>query len=206
MTTTSETGTLFEVPDVPFLTGIGSGDWHAIPKDALAYALEGPAYSVAFAACGQLVRVAAKFGAYNRGTTPVTYHPCQQCAWTVAAEGGMPAIEAEIGRLPSLAGDTCRAILGRARNEDADYEPDHPATIQLLAAVAAHAPVDLVSEECADGECEHADGEHPSGAAACLACSLVVGDWAGEWDGQLRPECIIKAPCAVLLALAGDPQ
>ena len=186
-----------------FLTGIGSGDWHAIPKDALAYALEGPAYSVAFAACGELVRVAAKYGAYNRDTTPVTYHPCQPCAWTVAAEGGMPSIDAEIGRLPSLAGDTCRAILGRT---DADYEPDHPATIQLLATVAAHAPVDLVSEECAEGDCDHADGQHPSSTVACLACSPVTGDWAGEWEGRLRPECIINAPCAVLLALAGDPR
>jgi hypothetical protein len=198
------TGTGSETP--AFLTGIGSGDWHAIKAEAMTYALTGPAYSVAFAACGELVRVAEKYGTYDRGTQPVMFSPCQPCAWTVAVAGGSPALEAEIGRLPTAAVEACRAILARIGDEEAGVEWDDPETIQLLATVAAHAPVDLVGEACADGDCEHPEGECPSSATACLACSVTAGDWAGEWEGRLRPEGTIKAPCAVLLALAGDPR
>ncbi len=204
-----------EFPDVPFLTGIGSSDWHAIPKPSIAYVLTGTAYSVAFAACGELVRVAPKFGAYDRGKSPVTYSPCQPCAWIVAAAGGMAALQVEAARLgptsdeldrlarllpdPLLAVNACKAILAEFEDDD---EPGNPATLQLLATIAAHAPALLVSEECGDGDCEHDEGTCPSSTVACIACSLVVGDWAGEWQGQLRPECTVKAPCAVLLALA----
>jgi hypothetical protein len=219
-----ETGSTPEdLPDVPFLTGVGSGNWHAIPKDSLDCCGDGWADSVTFASCGELVRVARKFGAYSRTTTPVLYHPCQICAWTAAAAGGEAALQAEadllrptadelpkLARLvpdPFVAVNACRAILARERDEDeAEHGLDHPATIQLLATIAEHVPALLVSEECADGDCEHTGGACPPSAAACLACSLVVGDWAGEWQGQVRPECTIKAPCAVLLALSAAAE
>ena len=219
-----ETGSTPEdLPDVPFLTGVGSSNWHAIPKDSLAYCRTGPADSVTFASCGELARVATKYGAYNRATTPVLYHPCYVCAFTVAAAGGWSALQAEIDRLrptadelprlgrlvpdPFAAVNACRAILAREGDEDqAEHGPGHPATIQLLATIAEHVPALLVSEECGDGDCEHTGGACPSSTAACIACSLVVGDWAGEWQGQLRPECTIKAPCAVLLALSAAAE
>jgi hypothetical protein len=191
---------------VPYLTGVGHG-WHAVSRESLAYLRTGPADSVAFAECGELVRVAPKFGAYNRADVPVSNDPCHICAFTVAAAGGMPALQAEVDRLPAFAADICRAIL-----TEPDWEPRGPASIQLLAKVAAHAPALRLREECADRDCEHEGGICPSDGAVCAACSLLAGDWAGEWQGQLREECTIPAPCAVLLALAkyagvtGHPQ
>lgn len=203
-----------------FLTGIGGGDWHAIKAEAMTYALTGPAYSVAFAACGELVRVSGKNGAYDRTTTPVTFHPCQACAWTVAAAGGEAGLLAEAARLcpegdelrmlersvpdPMLSWNACRMVIAEAVSEDGRGEVDHPEVIQLLAAIAAHSPVILMREECADGECEHPAGNHPASSAGCAACSLQAADWAGEWAGQFM--CVIPAPCAVLTALAAQAE
>jgi hypothetical protein len=202
------------LPDVPYLTGVGRG-WHAIDLPSMDYLRTGPADSVAFAVCGELVRVAPRSGAYNRGDVPVTYGPCQMCAWTVAAATG--TLEQEIARLepkgnelaalarvlpdPMLAAKICRAIL-----TEPDWEPGHPASIQLLAKVAVHRPVLLLPEGCAEGDCGHitddAECSYPDAAVGCKACSLQTGSWAGEWEGQFREECTIPAPCAVLLALA----
>ena len=203
-----------DLPDVPYLTGVGRG-WHAISLPSMDYLRTGPADSVAFAVCGELVRVAPRSGAYNRGDVPVSNDPCHVCAFTVAAAGGIPALQAEIDRLrptsdelpalsrlmpdPFLAVNTCQAIAA-----EPDWEPGHPASIQLLATAAAHAPVLLLPEGCAEGDCEHGDGlcDYPDASAGCRACSLQTGSWAGEWEGQFREECTIPAPCAVLLALA----
>ena len=208
----AETGPLVTLPDVPYLTGVGRG-WHAIDLPSMGYLRTGPADSVAFAVCGELVRVAPRSGAYNRSDVPVSNDPCHVCAFTVAAAGGESALQAEINRLrptsdeipalsrlmpdPFLAVNICRAIAA-----EPDWEPGHPASIQLLATVAAHRPVLRLREECADRGCEHEGGVCPSDGAVCAACSLLAGDWAGEWRGQLREECTIPAPCAVLLALA----
>ena len=202
-----------DLPDVPYLTGVGRG-WHAIDLPSMDYLRTGPADSVAFAVCGELVRVAPKFGAYNRVDVPVTHNPCQACAWTVAAQTGTLEREARLlvptgndltalTRIlpdPMLAAKIAQAILA-----DPGWERGDPASIQLIASAAAHAPVLLVPEGCADGDCEHGDGggcDYPDVTAGCQACSLQTGSWAGEWEGQFREECTIPAPCAVLLALA----
>lgn len=196
---------------VPYLTGVGRG-WHAVSLPSMEYLRTGPADSVAFAECGELVRVAPEVGAYNRADVPVSHDPCQACAWTVAAQTG--TLEREAGLLvptgndlaaltrvlpdPVLAAKIARAILAAP-----DWEPGHPADVQLLATVAAHAPVLLLPEGCAEGDCEHGDEcDYPEASAGCKACSLQAGSWAGEWEGQFREECQIPAPCRVLLALA----
>lgn len=206
----------FTGPDgkpVRYLTGVSHG-WHAVSLPSMDYLRTGPADAVAFAECGELVRVAPKFGAYDRGSVPVSYGPCQMCAWTVAGATG--TLEREIARLapqgdelaalarilpdPMLAVKICRAILAKSDREDG-----HEATIQLLATAAAHAPVLLLPEGCAEGDCGHGDGmcDYPEADAGCQACSLQTGSWAGEWEGQFRTECTIPAPCGVLLKLAG---
>lgn len=197
-----------------FLTGV-QHQWHAIPAAAMAYATrtDDGTLTVAQACCGDLVRT-AKYGTYNRGSVPVAHDPCQPCAWTVAALTGQ--LDTEVGRLipvgttrtamkrilrdPDIAATAARRILTAAAAGATDYPPDHPATIQLLAAVAAHAPVLLINEACAEGDCDH-DGESctfQGAAAGCAACSLITGDWAGEWQGGFRAECRIEAPCQVL--------
>lgn len=195
-----------------FLTGVHRG-WHAIRRADALWCTE---HNAPFTAvCGAMVRPAFKFGAYDRGAVPVSYEPCQVCAWTVAAETG--TLEDEAARLgptmagysqlarmlpdPLIAARAARAILA-ADFGDPGRESGHPATIQLFATVAAHAPVALVAEVCAEGDCEHAEGECPAVAVACEACSLQAGDWAQDWAGQFRPECTVAAPCAVLLAIA----
>jgi hypothetical protein len=203
-------------PDVPFLTGVGQGTWHAIGRESLKYLRTGSADSVAFAECGELVRVAPKFGEYNRDSRPVTYRPCHLCAWTVAAAGGRAAMEAEADRLrptsdtlPALdavmadsfiAVNACRAVLAAAVAPSGHYNLEHGATLQMLTAIARHAPVLLVGEKCSEGGCSHRGPCR--GIAACQACSLQDGEWAGEWAGHYRPECTIQAPCAVLTRLA----
>jgi len=104
--------------------------------------------------------------------------------------------------------------LSAAASGSGDYELDHPATAQLLTAVTAHAPVVLLPEGCADGDCEHyppgydAGGgapfqcPYPEASAACTACSLQLGGWAGGYEGKFRAECITPPPCAPLQQIA----
>ena len=206
------------LPEAAYLVGVGGGAWHAVGRELMNYLRIGPVDSVTFAECGELVRVAPKFGSYDRITVPVSYHPCQRCAWVVAAAGGAAAMEAEARLLgsaadqlaaldrvmpdPFVAFKACRAVIEGAGAPDSRYGLDHPATVQVLAAIAAHAPVLLVSEACSEGGCKHPRNVPCPGNAACEACSLQDGDWAGEWQGQYREECTVAAPCAVLLALA----
>jgi hypothetical protein len=105
------------------------------------------------------------------------------------------------GGYPALAAAVCRVLIEDAAKPDSRYGLDHPATVQLLAMAAAHTPVLLLCEACSEEECDHG-GEPCPGKAACQACSLQDGDWAGEWQGRYREECTVAAPCQVLLTLA----
>jgi hypothetical protein len=159
--------------------------------------------------------------------TAVRCNPCRYCAWTVAVATGSTGRElalitpsrpkadaiAGAGAGAMLAVTICQAILAARSGEDADYELDHPATIQLLAHVTRHRPVLLIPEDCAEDPrtCGHQpDGgdlpdwhcSYPDATAACGACTLYAGGWAGEWEGGAMPECTVTAPCSVLRTLA----
>jgi hypothetical protein len=196
-----------------YLTGVQDG-WHAI--DPAGVRMNCGLHH--WAVCGKPARMALVDDGsvprpYDPAAYPVKWDPCPDCSWSVAARTGdldaavaalapsgddLAALLAISPRLPMLANLTAGAIVAAAADDDA--EPDDPATLHLLAAVSRHAPVLLASEACTDGECGH-HGRCP-GPAACRACSLQAGDWAGEWQGQYMRECTIPAPCAVLLALA----
>ena len=223
MTTAEATHALAAGP--AHLTGVQRG-WHAVARDALKYAaLMSSGTQVAYAECGALVRV-SKHGAYKRDGYPVMHGPCPECAWAVAA--GASELEEEIQRLmpsnedrevlarlgvdPLIAVTAAAQLAEAARTGRGDYEADHPATVQTLAAISRHAPVILVPEDCAEGSCEHYPPGYdplngrgfqcsrPEASAACAECSLQAGQWAGEWEGQY--ELVIPAPCTVLTRLA----
>jgi hypothetical protein len=198
-----------------YLVGVQDG-WHAIHPDVLALAAAtGDGIKIAQALCGRLVRYAPKYRAYTRDTRPVTFDPCPECAWAVAVATGATAREiqlilpdapqSEVLRRnaidPLLPAALCRAILAAAEGD-----PSEPEVIRQLAAVTRHQPGVAVSEDCADGGCSHHPCTYPDGRAVCWACSLRAGDEAGEWAGQIMPECAVAAPCGAWSALAGYYQ
>lgn len=218
MTTPDLFGGTTPVASAGFLTATCGHRWHAVPSENVKYAREG----FATAACGLPALVSkAELQPYRRDAIPVTYAPCAECAWAVAHASG--TLDDEAGRLvptdddlavlgrylpfPGIAAHACRNILAVGRHAHGAWdlgENPEPA-IQLLAAVTRHAPVILLPEGCAEGDCEHGyeddDGtRHECGrwnaTVACAACSLQDG------DGNFRPECTIAAPCAVLSRLA----
>jgi hypothetical protein len=194
-----------------FLTGVLNG-WHAVETRALDPETNTPGCAAhAWSVCDKLVRVAKdEYQPYDPAVVPGSYDPCQACLWTVAARTG--TLDAALARLADpLAHDTAAAILNEFARLHADLDDAHlmddPATLQLVVQVARHAPVLLVTEECAEGECDHLGAGGPPcadcpGSLACRACSLQEGSWAGEWEGMYRTECTIPAPCAVLLRIA----
>jgi hypothetical protein len=221
------------VPDplvmVQFVTGVGAGhSWHAIDRELAEHPFTQAAGGMAAAVCGAAARV-TKYGVYDRVSTPVTYEPCQVCAWTVAIATGSTERElrlntpgdraagalARAGADPLLVAAICRAVLACESSPGAEQGLDHPATAQILAHATAHRPVAAIAEDCAEDSrsCRHrpdeagAGGEdwrcdYPGAEALCLACSLRAGSWAGEWEGDVMDECRVRAPCGVLRALA----
>lgn len=193
-----------------YLTGVQNG-WHAIHRDNLRYAaVMSGGGRLAIAECQAFVRVAARRGCYRRDRRPVTYDPCPVCAWTVAIATGSTGRELELitpdesesaaltrlGIDPLLPAALCGVILGAAKDESSE------AVIRQLAAVTAHSPGLAVSEECAEGGCDHDPCTYPAAQAVCWACSLRTGEEAGEFSNRLMEQATVAAPCSVLAALA----
>lgn len=184
-------------------TGTDAAGWHAVIR---AYAPRtGEGRECGEAACGATVGVAARFGPFDPDRVPE--RTCAACVWTVAIRAGTLADRyarlAAAEGAPGLAARVAQAIADGQSWPAGGYELDHPYPVQLLAAVTAHAPTPLISQECAEGGCIHPPAERcPTVAIACMACSQRSGSWAGEWEGQLMDECTITAPCEVLTTLA----
>jgi hypothetical protein len=180
-----------------FLAGVQDG-WHAIPPEGIMRGCDGHAWS----ACGLIVRVARDDSGEPRswqpGEPPQSCRPCPACFWTAAAKTGQLDAALETLNDPLARATAAAVVAGSGWFLAGDW--DDSSGLQLLAAVTRHAPAELVSEGCAEGDCDH-DGRCPA-RTACPACSLQAGSWAGEWEGQFRDECTILAPCAVLLAIA----
>jgi len=218
------------LPDVPYLTGIGGEERHAIDREFFEESRRRHGGAYTRAECGRPVPYASQYPVYA-GDWPPHVSWCADCAWQVAAaEGDLgrqvralipPARDDEI--LARLMGDpliavNAAAMLVDATGRDEDTGAFSPEAIRVLAAITRHAPVILVPEECADGSCEHdpaagEDGEAmlrrccaPDAAVACKACSVQAGPEAGEWAGQFLSACTIPAPCAPLTALAAHAE
>jgi hypothetical protein len=194
-------------------TGFRDGIWHALgePYPALASSSEpqpggmpsgGPAgTSARWTLCGLVADVVRKAGVFD----PDRYHACPTCGWWDAIR--TDAIPGRVARLADglrrgLAVALAEAIVAEAGGPGGDGV-DTPRTVELLAAVSAHAGQALVDEACAEAECEHPDrADCPVTVVACAACSVICGGWAGEWEGRYRPEATVTTPCSVLTTLA----
>ncbi|MHA6631812.1 hypothetical protein ACU61A_40820 [Pseudonocardia sichuanensis] len=204
----------------PLLTGVSDGLWHAVerivPPLPAPPRLAVPVQGVAL--CGLVVRVAQKYGRFDR--RQFLDRTCPTCAWIHALRTGTETAELAVLtgyehtstvdaqlelelRVPlGAAARVAAAILAVAGASGSDDDREDPAIVQLLATVTAHAPTALLAEECAEGGCEHDVRPCPPIGVACPACSVRAGGWAGEWEGGFRPECTIAGPCEVLRALA----
>lgn len=191
----------------PPVTGSSGDGWHAVVR---AYAPRvGEGQVCGEAACGATVTVAAKYGPFDPDRFPA--RTCALCLWTVALRDGSLVERyrrlAEAEGTPGLAARVAEAIVAAQSQHDAGYELDDPASVQLLAAVTAHAPTLLIDEDCAEGGCGHPRYEPcPTVAMVCLTCSQLAGSWAGEREGAVMHECTISAPCEVLSTLAAHFQ
>jgi hypothetical protein len=207
---------VWPLPAAGFLTGIGGGERHAISREWFGQTRRRHWSGYARGECGRPALYASQYPVYgDRAHAGALW--CAECSWAVAAQEGdlgrqvraltgTPGEQAALGRLmgdPLIAANAAARIIDAAERDD-DGRRIGAETVRLLAAVTRHAPVILVTEDCADGECGHGPdgiGERCA-AVACRACSVQAGPEAGEWEGRFLAECTIPAPCAPLIALA----
>jgi hypothetical protein len=194
-----------------YLTGLGTGGWHAVPRSharAARRRARRPEPLEAMAACQAPVLVTARRGAYNRLSPAIARRPCRLCAWQLAIETGSTGRElalitpsqdeaaaiARSGMDPMLATRICQAILRAASgsgDEDGDFPGGlhSPAVTQLLALVTSHRPVLYVPEACAEDECETCPPGDEPGTTACAYHDAQAGcrtctPRAGLWAGE----------------------
>lgn len=209
---------LFALPDAELVFGLGSSRRHAVTHtEAVAAIGDGPVRgSKGYALCGEIVRIAAKWGAYERDSE---YLPadraCLKCVWIVAA--GRDEIDAQIqSATPTLEEqDVVREQLGdgligvtllKAIAADqslaavkGDFVPSSRA--DLLALAAAHLPELVVCERCFESGNAHQGQRCPGALVACMACTATAGPWAGEFESTIVEQCTVASPCSVLAAL-----
>jgi hypothetical protein len=194
-----------------YLTGLGSGGWHAVPRSRARYArrrARAPEPLEAMAACLAPVLVTARHGAYDRVSPVVARRPCRLCAWQLAIETGSTGRElalitparaeaaaiARSGADPMIAVRVCQALLRSASDsgdEDGDFPGglDSPAVVQLLALATSHRPVLYVTEACAEGDCGTCPPGDEPGPTGCTCRQAQAGcgactPQAGLWAGE----------------------
>jgi hypothetical protein len=194
-----------------YLTGLGPGGWHAVPRDYARSArrrARSPEPLEAMAACQAPVLVTARHGAYNRLDLKVARWPCRLCAWQLAIETGSTGRELALitpgrdeaaaitrsGTDPMLAVRVCQALLRSASDsDDGDWDfpggLDSTATAQLLALATSHRPVLYVTEQCAEDDCETCPPGDEPGTTRCTYHQAQAGcrtctPRAGLWAGE----------------------
>jgi hypothetical protein len=169
----------------------------------------------AFSVCGLRAHHTPRLGGFTYDNRFLKSRRCERCSWVVALNRG--TVEQEIdfytraadgsdvlaaaGADSGLLRAIFTAILADAppgRDAESGHRSD------LLAHATQHRPVLRVCEDC----CEHGVGEAhggdacPQTAAVCAECTFTAGPWAGEQAGSITGECVVAAPCSVLVALA----
>jgi hypothetical protein len=189
--------------------GIGAGGsdwrWHAVDLEAV-----GRRDVEMFSVCGTRSELVPRLGQFTYGSRWLSERRCERCGWVVALNRG--TVEAEIELHVGAAGNGDTGLLRQIFTSVlADVAPGRDAESghrsDLLAHAARHRPTVIVCEEC--GESPSAAEVHGEGVAVCPQAELVCGEctftagrWAGEWEGMTTGECVVPAPCSVLVALA----
>lgn len=215
---------LFPLPDSDLVFGIGTDRRHAVTHDMAVRAVGDGLVrdAVAGAVCGQMVRLAAKWGAYEQNSLYLQQgRVCVLCSWIVAGArdelptriAAMKPDDKNAGVIAAALGDPLAGVrLLEAIAADEDLGDPLPGRFHrsqradLLARAAQHIPQVVVCEDCSEGSGSCADAGDPCDAALCMTCTLTAGPWAGEWEGYTLDECLVQAPCSVLHALCSHYQ
>ncbi|MEE3755237.1 hypothetical protein [Mycobacterium intracellulare] len=163
-----------------------------------------------FSVCGvraQYVRLAGQFG-YN--SSFLDKHRCERCGWVVALNRGTVEQEIELHTGTARRADhgllrqiftAILADVAPGRDAEAGHRSD------LLAHAARHRPVLAVCQDCSYSR--SAAEVHGPGVTACAtpvlvcgSCTFTGGLWAGERAGVSTGDCVVAAPCSVLVTLA----
>lgn len=201
--------------------GIGAGGsdwrWHAVdlqivgPRMADAVAGGGQGGDVeVFSVCGTRAELVRRLGQFTYGSRWLSQRRCERCGWVVALNRG--TVEAEIDLHVAAAGDGDTGLLRQVFTSVlADVAPGRDAEAghrsDLLAHAALHRPTAIVCEQCSEMSSSakvHGHGVTvcPQTQLVCGECTFTAGRWAGEREGLNTGECVVPAPCSVLVALA----
>lgn len=197
--------------------------WHAVdmallgPRAAAATAEQrGSGRGVeAFSVCGLRAHHTPRLGGFTYDNRFLRSKRCERCSWVVALNRG--TVEQEIdfytrtadgsdvlapaGADSRLLRTIFTAILADAppgRDAESGHRSD------LLAHASAHRPVVRLCEACTEHGPSATHGEQacPQATVVCGTCTFTSGQWAGATAGRILGECVVAAPCSVLVALA----
>lgn len=209
----------FRWPEYRFGIGAGGADrqWHSVDLQAfgsrMAAAASRGVHSAdveAFSVCGTRSQYLRRLGQFTYGSQFLTQQRCERCGWVVALNQG--TVEREIDLYVDAAGALDDGLLRHIFTSIlADLPPGAEAGAghrsDLLAHAARHRPTVAVCEGCSDarGSAEvhgHDVTTCPEAVLVCGSCTFTAGQWAGQRQGMTTGECVVAAPCSVLVALA----
>lgn len=174
------------------------------------------------ALCGQKAYLSHRWGVFG-DENPIggSFRRCAECGWIAALQRG--ETEEELQRY-AMTADTksgavalvvkiFTAVLDAQGGNDGltgwETHGEQTRLSQLLGHIGSHAPAVFVCHGCADDdECDYSHtaqwrpGFCPGRRLACMACTALAGEWAGECEGQTLAECFVPSPCSVLVAAA----
>lgn len=176
-----------------------------------------PRPSTALSVCGTAVAASglARGGLFVYDNPILANYPddrCERCGWVVALEQGTVEQEIDLYAGKAGCGDGAGGLLRQIFTAIlADLPPgsgnETSHRSDLLAHASRHRPMAVTCLDCAQMP-RRAAKFHGAGSAscpetqlACMACTFFAGSWSGR-VGIPTAECVVPAPCSVLVALA----
>jgi hypothetical protein len=174
------------------------------------------------ALCGQKAYLTHRWGVFG-DDNPIggAFRRCAHCGWIAALQRGETAEELQRyaqrqgarSEEMALVVKILTAVLDAQGGGDGltgwETHGEETRLSQLLGHIGCHAPAVFVCHGCADDdECDYSHtaqwrpGFCPGRQMACMACTALAGEWAGELEGKTLGECFVPAPCSVLVAAA----